>query len=532
MFMNAEFDYIIVGAGSAGCVLANRLSADGKHKILLLEAGSGRWHPMTHIPVGFAYNIKRTAFNWAYETESEAGAGNRRIAWPRGKGVGGSSLINGMINVRGQSADYDHWRQLGNEGWAWDNVLPYFRKLENFAEGKHPSRGKSGPLNISKVEAHPLSDKCMEALAELGYHETDTNSGDQDGFSYVEATVRNGVRNSTAMAYLKPARRRPNLLVVTEALVDRILFDGLRATGIAYQRGGKHHQVFAGREVIVSAGAINSPQLLELSGIGRPEILNAAGINVVHSSPHVGENLQDHYYAPCVYRVKQSITINELSRGLPFLHEVFRYVLFRRGLLAAAPAHVLAYVRSHPEACTPDVQIPILPASMDARSGTPEMLPGITCGPHQMRPESRGTVHIRSADSSHHPVIHANYLTTELDQRTIVSGLRISRTIFAQSALQPYIAEELLPNSALRTDDELLAHARETGGTLYHPTSTCRMGSDDLAVVDARLRVHGIAGLRVVDASVMPTIISGNTNTPTIMIAEKAADMLLSDAAD
>jgi choline dehydrogenase len=528
--MKPQFDYIVVGAGSAGCVLANRLSADTKVEVLLLEAGAHDWHPMIHVPIGFAYNLKRTDFNWAYQTQPEPGAGNRQIFWPRGKGLGGSSLINGMINVRGQSADYDYWRQLGNEGWSWNDVLPYFRELENYPGGTDTSRGKSGPLSISRVEAHPVSECFLEALAELGYKERDTNTGDQDGYSYVESTTRGGVRISAAAAYLKPARKRKNLRIVTHALVERILFEGQRAVGVMYSRRGNRYEAFVGREIIVSAGAVNSPQLLELSGIGRPEILLAAGVGIRHASPDVGENLQDHYSAFCAYRVTQPVTINELLRKFPFLQEIARYALFRRGLLAMAPAHVLAYVRSRSEVATPDIQIAILPGSLDAETHSLEALPGMTCAPYQLRPESRGSIHITSPDPTVYPAIRANYLTAEIDQHTIVAGLRISRRICEQPALMAYRGPELLPGNDLQTDDELLAFAREAGSTLYHPTSTCRMGSDSRAVVDPRLRVRGVEGLRVVDASVMPTIISGNTNTPTIMIAEKAAEMILTDA--
>lgn len=524
--MAGEFDYVIVGGGSAGCVLANRLSEDPATSVLLLEAGARDWHPMIHVPVGYAYNLKRTTFNWMYQTEPEPGAAMRRIFWPRGKVLGGSSALNGMINVRGQSADYDHWRQLGNAGWSWDDVLPYFRKLENYQQGTGPDRGHEGPLTITKVEPHQVSDAFLAALASMGLKERDTNVGEQDGYSYVESTTRNGVRQSTAAAYLKPVRHRPNLKVITSALAEKILFEEKRASGVRYRRRGTVQVVRANREVIVSAGAVNSPQLLELSGIGRPEVLNNAGIPMIVASLNVGENLQDHYSAFCAYRVTQPVTINELSRGLPFLREVMKYAVLRKGLLTLSPAHVLAYLRTRPEAATPDIQIAILPATLDAETNSLESAPGMTCAPYQLRPESRGTVHIQSGEPRDHPKILANYLTAELDQQTVVASLRLSRTICEQPALSAFRGLELLPGKDLQSDDELLAFAREAGSTLYHPTSTCRMGSDPAAVVDSQLRVNGVSGLRVVDASVMPTLISGNTNTPTIMIAEKAADMI------
>jgi choline dehydrogenase len=528
--LQRKYDYVIVGGGSAGCVLANRLSANPNVEVLLLEAGPRDWHPMIHIPVGYAYNLKRSTFNWMYHTEPEPGADGRQLYWPRGKVLGGSSSINGMIHVRGQSRDYDHWRELGNDGWGWSDVLPYFKRLENFGAGTGDTRGAGGPIHISMVERHPVSDAFLSALQGSGLHQRDTNSGEQEGYSYVESAIKNGRRQSTAVAYLNPVKRRRNLHIVTAALVDKILFEGRRAVGVRYDHHGARLTAQAGKEVILSAGSINSPQLLELSGIGRADVLSAAGVTVLAESRNVGENLQDHYSAFCAYRVLKPVTINEMSRGLPFLREVFKYAASRTGLLTLAPAHVLAFLRTADTLRTPDLQIAILPATLDSKSHALEAKPGMTCAPYQLRPESRGSIHIASNDARTPPKIRGNYLTAELDQQILVKGLRLSRRICTHPALAQFRGAELLPGEGNQSDAELLAFARESGSTLYHPTSTCRMGSDESAVVDTRLRVNGVVGLRIVDASVMPTLISGNTNSPTVMIAEKASGMILADA--
>ena len=524
------YDYIIVGAGSAGCVLANRLSEDPNNSVLLLEAGPSDWFPLIHIPVGYAYNLKNPGVNWMYETEPEQATGNRPIPWPRGKVLGGSSSINGLLYVRGQAQDYDHWSQLGNRGWSSEDVLPYFRRAENQERGADDWHSVGGPLNVSDVtEKHPISDAFIDALGALGVPHRDINGSEQEGCCYYQLTVKNGLRQSAAVAYLKPARKRPNLHVITNALASGLLFDGARASGVAFDVKGKPQKAYAGREVIVSGGAVNSPQLLELSGIGNAEILRQNGIEVRHNLPGVGENLQDHYVTLCSYRVTKPITINDMSRGLSMLKEVAKFATRRSGVLTLSAAHIAAFVRTRPELATPDVQYHILPATLDPDTNALEKLPGMTCAPCQLRPESRGSIHLKSADPHAHPAIRPNYLDAEMDQRTTVAGLRFAREICRQSALDAYRGEELAPGAELQSDDEILGFARENGSTIYHPVGTCKMGQDAMAVVDDNLRVHGVPGLRVVDASVMPSLVSGNTNAPTIMIAEKAADMILSD---
>jgi choline dehydrogenase len=528
--MPGEFDYVVVGAGSAGCVLANRLSANPRTKVLLIEAGPRDWNPLIHIPAGYAYNLQRTDINWAYETEPEAGAGGRRIGWPRGKVLGGSSAINGLINVRGQSADYDHWRQLGNEGWAWSDVLPFFRRLESFRGPITELRGADGPQTISPIERHEVPDAFLEGLAAMGLKRRDLNEGEQEGCDYVEAITKDGLRQSTAVAYLNPVKRRANLTVITNAQAEKVLFEGRQAIGVRYRWRGRPRVARAGREVILAAGAVNSPQLLELSGIGRSELLSRVGVKTLCNSPEVGENLQDHYAVFCAYRVRKAITVNERSHGLALLREVVRYATARQGLLTLSPAHVLAFLRTRPELATPDLQVGFLAATRDPQTNALETQPGMTCAAVQLRPESRGSIHIRSGAPTDKPVIRANYLSAEVDRQTVVSGLRLCRAMIEQSALDAYRGAELAPGGACQSDADLLSYAQNAGSTVYHPTSTCRMGSDALAVVDPRLRVKGVDGLRVVDASVMPTLVSANTNTPTIMIAEKGADMILADA--
>lgn len=536
-----DFDFIVVGAGSAGCVLANRLTADGRHKVLLLEAGPTDWNPMIHIPVGYSQTLKDPKLNWLYNTEEDPGSNNRVHVWPRGKVLGGSSSINGLLYVRGQMADYDGWAQLGATGWGSSDVLPYFRKSEGNERLKDDLHGCEGPLNVSDPSTHhPVSDAVIRAGVEAGLPFNDDCNGEaQDGISYFQMTVKKGRRWSAAQAYLKPAMQRPNLRVETEAQVSQIIFEGLRAVGVTYRQDGRQVTARAHREVILCGGAVNSPQMLELAGIGDPEVLAAAGIPVRHALPGVGANLQDHYVVSVQFRLKAgTISVNELSRGWRLIAEAAKYAINRTGLLTLSAAHIQAYWRSRPGLSGPDVQYHILPATVDIPRFVEKQLwelervPGLTIAPCQLRPESRGSIHVKSHNPFEPPAIRPNYLSDPIDQQTITEGLKFACTLAGQEALKPWVDHRLTPAAGPLSDAEWLGYARELGSTIYHPVGTCRMGAagDAGAVVDPAGRVHGVAGLRVIDASVMPRLVSGNTNAPTIMIAEKMADAVLADA--
>ncbi len=533
----ATFDYIVVGAGSAGCVLANRLTASGRHRVLLLEAGGHDRHIWIHIPLGYGKLFADAKVNWLYATEPEPELNNRRIIQPRGKVLGGSSSINGLLYVRGQREDYDHWRQLGNAGWAFADVLPYFRRAEDQERGADAHHGIGGHLKVSDVcEPHPLCEAFIAAAQRSGFPRNDDfNGATQEGAGYFQLTARNGRRCSTAVGYLKEARRRPNLTIASNALATRVLFSGRRAIGVEYRQGPSNGQTtrtaYAEGEVIVAGGAFNSPQLLQLSGLGPAKLLGELGIAVVADMPGVGADLQDHLQIRMQYRCTEPITMNDVINHWRQRYGAgLRYILTRKGLLTIGAGYAGAFLRTRPDLASPDVQIHFLIFSADTAGATLHAFPGFMTSVCQLRPASRGFVRIKSGDPSAPPAIQPRYLSARSDCATVVEGLKLMRRIMNQPAMRRYIAEERAPGEACQSDADLLAFARDTGTTVYHPTSTCRMGSDSAAVVDERLRVRGVERLRVIDASIMPTVVSGNINAAAVMIGEKGADMVLEDA--
>jgi choline dehydrogenase len=539
-------DYVIVGAGSAGCVLAARLTESGEHKVVLLEAG-GDDRPlrepgqlisniMIQTPIGFGKTLNDPKVNWLYETEVDEGSGGRKHKWPKGKVLGGSSSINGLLYVRGQSADYDGWAQMGARGWSWSEVLPYFRKSQNQERGDCEFHGAGGPLNVSDFpEEHPVSAAIVEACVEAGIpYKKDLNDGNQEGVSFFQMTAKNGRRHSTATAYLHPAETRSNLVVEKRAMATRIIFTGKKAVGVEFEQNGERRKVMVGREVILAAGSVESPKLLEVSGVGQGALLQELGVAVVHDSPLVGENMQDHYMIGCQAALKEPHhSINRLSSGVRLLGEIAKYGLTRKGLLSYAVGHGCVFTKSRPELDFPDIQIHVMAASMDLEYLNQyqglrlDKEPGMASNPCQLRPESRGSIHAKSPDGLERPRIVPNYLSDPIDRQSVVDQLKIIRKIWQQPALQPYMKDKGDPFG--ETDEEMLGYAKVAGGTLYHAVGTVAMG-DERFPLDPRLNVRGVEGLRVIDASVFPKIPSGNTNAPTIMAAEKGAEMVLADA--
>ncbi|MFI5020306.1 MAG: GMC family oxidoreductase [Alphaproteobacteria bacterium] len=524
-----SFDYVIVGAGSAGCVLANRLSAEPSTSVLLLEAGGKDNYLWIHIPIGYLYTQNNPRTDWCFKTEPEAGLNGRALNYPRGRVLGGCSSINGMIYMRGQARDYDQWRQMGNPGWAWDDVLPYFKRSEDQVRGADEFHGAGGEWRVEEMRlSWEILDAFRAAAAEVGIRNCDDfNRGDNEGCGYFQVNQRRGVRWSTAKAFLKPVRGRENLTVLTRAQATRIRCEGRRAVGIEFSHDGRPAYAAARGELILATGSVGSPQLLQLSGIGPAALLQANGIPLVHELGGVGENLQDHLQIRMAYKVKHTRTLNEQANSLIGRAWMgIEYLLFRRGPLAMAPSQLGGFAKSDASRETPNLEYHIQPLSLDRFDEPPHPFPAFTASVCNLRPESRGFVRIKSADAKAHPAIQPNYLSCAADRQVAAAAMRLTRRICAAPALARFEPEEFRPGSQYESDEELAREAGNIGTTIFHPVGTCKMGHDPLAVVDERLRVHGIAGLRVVDASIMPTITSGNTNSPAIMIAEKAADMI------
>ncbi len=532
-----EFDYIIVGAGTAGCVLANRLSADGKSEVLLLEAGGKDDYFWIDIPVGYLFTINNPRTDWCYQIEPDAGLNGRQIGYARGKVLGGCSSINAMIYMRGQSSDYDHWASLGNRGWDWNSVLPVFKRSESYQHGASEFHGVEGELRVEERRVNwEVLDAWREAAAECGIPKIEEfNRGDNFGNAYFQMNQKRGKRWSAAKAFLDPAKKRPNLTVMTRAQVKTLLVRRTSSGAVAVD--GVHAVIAGGeasfkarKEVLLAAGAIGSPQILELSGIGNNQHLQERGIGVQHHLPGVGENLQDHLQIRSVYKVHNTVTLNQRVQSLWGKAKMgLEYALFKRGPLTMPPSQLGAFAKSDPSQTSANIEWHVQPLSLDKFGEPLHDFDAITPSVCNLRPSSRGHVHIRSGDFHRPPAITLNYLSTEEDRQVAIQGLKMTRDIMRSTAMQPFQPQEWLPGASLQSDQDLLQAAGDLGTTIFHPVGTCKMGSDEHAVVDDRLRVHGVDGLRVIDASIMPTITSGNTNAPTVMIAEKGAEFILAD---
>lgn len=523
-----QFDYIVVGGGSAGCVLANRLSE--KHSVLLVEAGGRDNYHWVHIPIGYLYCIGNPRTDWGFRTSDQPGLNGRSLAYPRGRILGGCSSINGMLYLRGQAADYDHWRQLGNTGWAWDDVLPYFRKSEDHCDGADEFHGAGGEWRVEQQRLHwDVLDDFMEAAVQAGLPKvTDFNRGDNEGVGYFRVNQKSGWRWNTAKGFLRPVRNRATLKIVTGARVHRVTLDHKRATGVTYEKAGQVITAHARAEVVLSAGAIGSPQILQLSGIGPGKLLNGLGVGVTHEVKEIGANLQDHLQLRCAYRLNNAKTLNTMASTLWGKAKIAaEYALKRTGPMSMSPSQLGAFARSGPDVASADLEYHVQPLSLDAFGEPLHDFPAITASVCHLRPESRGRVQITSSDPRTHPRIDPNYLSTPGDQRVAAAAIRLTRRIMQGQAMAKYDPTEFRPGPDIQAETDLARAAGDIGTTIFHPVGTVRMGPDDAAPVTPQLSLRGVEGIRVVDASVMPTIPSGNTNAPTIMIAEKAADMIL-----
>lgn len=523
-----KYDYIIIGAGSAGCVLANRLTEDPNIKVLLLEAGGKDWNPWIHIPVGYFKTMHNPKTDWCFVTEEDPGIANRKLQWPRGKVLGGCSSLNGLLYVRGQAEDYNRWQELGNNGWSYKDVLPYFKKSEDQQRGECEYHGVNGPLKVSDLRLHrPIAEKFINAAIEAGIPKNnDYNGVKQEGVGYFQQTAYKGLRWSTAKGFLKPIKKRNNLTVIVKAHVNKILFDGRKAIGVEYTKHNNIIQSKCNREIILSAGAIGSPHILQCSGVGDAKLLQNLNIPIKHHMPAVGQNLQDHLQIRLIYKTRDKTLNDEVNNPLRKMMIGLQYLLFRTGPMCLAASQVVAFTKTNKELKRPNIQFHMQPLSADKPGRGVHDFSAFTVSVCQLRPQSRGYIQAAHPDTNIAPKIIPNYLSSEVDNKTAIEAIKVARKITSAPSLSSSIYEEYVPGDKFNSDDELLKAAQLYSQTIYHPTSTCKMGAAHDSVVDANLKVHGIDGLRVVDASVMPEIVSGNTNVPTIMIAEKAADII------